>query len=81
MAPNSPRTNCIRPADNEKKLKTDNKVGKVPPICLIFHQTVAVFKVSNVKRYHEASHKSFAEKCPVICELHKSKIENLHIKY
>jgi len=35
---------------------------------------VAVFKVFNIKRNYETSHKSLAKKCPVICELCKSKI-------
>jgi len=46
-----PQTNFIRPADNEKKVKTNNKVPKyylglvALPVCSICHQTVGVFKV------------------------------------
>lgn len=51
------------------------------PVCLICHQRVAVFKVFNIKRHYEISHKSFVEKFEVSSEIRKSKIENLHIKY
>jgi len=37
-----------------------NRAGVVP-MCLIFNQTVALIKSSNIKRQYDTKHKSFAE--------------------
>jgi len=55
--------------------------GRVDFIMYLFDLSVTVFKVFNIKRFYETLPKSFTEKCPVVCELHKSKIQNLHITY
>ena len=57
-----------------------DRAGAVP-VCLIYQQTVAVVKSSNIKRHYETKHKSFGEKYPIRSNTRKSKIAGLSTNY